>query len=84
MDVTPLGFEGNWPGHSYPQVKAFNLPDTTTYKPGKTIAFHYQVVPFAQQTLWKTGYEWGSFAPPPVGAEAFAELVLSDVRLVQP
>ena len=84
VDVAPLSFEGNWPGHSYQQVKVFSLPDTTTYTAGKTIAFRYREVPVAQQAPWKTKYEWCNVAPAPGGAEPFAELILSDVQLVQP
>lgn len=82
VDIAPLSFEGNWPGHTYPVVKVFDLPDTATYKAGKTISFRYQVVPPAQQTPWKTGYEWNNVAPQPGGAEPFAELRLSDVQLL--
>lgn len=84
IDVAPLSFEGNWPGHTYAQVKAFNLPDTSTYAAGKTISFHYQLVPVARQTPWKTAHEWHTMAPVPGGADPFAELMLSNVQLVQP
>jgi len=81
VDISPLSLEGNWPGHSYTQAKAYNLPDTT-YKAGQVISFRYQVVPVAQQTPWKTLFEWDNTRAVPSGAEPLAEITCSDVQLI--
>jgi hypothetical protein len=82
VDITPQSLEGNWPGHFYQQAKVFNLPDTVVCRPGRLISFRYQVVPAAQQTPWKTPYEWLNTQQAPAGAEPLAEITLSDVLLL--
>jgi hypothetical protein len=82
VDIAPQSLEGNWPGHVYQQAKVFNLPDTVVCRAGRLISFHYQVVPAAQQTPWKTPLEWVNTQPAPAGAEPLAEITLSDVQLM--
>lgn len=82
VDITPQSLEGNWPGHSYQRAKVFNLPDTVVCRAGRLISFQYQVVPAAQQTPWKTAYEWVNTQQAPAGAEPLAEITLSDVQLM--
>jgi hypothetical protein len=82
VDITPQSLEGNWPGHLYQQAKVFNLPDTVVCRAGRLISFRYQVVPAAQQTPWKTAFEWVNTQQAPAGAEPLAEITLSDVQLM--
>jgi hypothetical protein len=56
VDIAPLSLPG-WKGNSYQQVKVFNLLDTVEYKPGRIVAFHYQLIPYDQQTPWRTWVE---------------------------
>ncbi|GAB3637919.1 hypothetical protein GCM10027422_35090 [Hymenobacter arcticus] len=79
VDVAPLTLEG-YQGKLYAQAKVFNLPTNVTYQEGQVLSFHYQLVPYAQQTPYKTGYEWGAVPPGPPGATALPEIILSDVH----
>jgi hypothetical protein len=81
LEVSPLSFPG-WAGAQYQEVKVFGLPDTITYRPGRSIQFRYQFVPQAQQTPWRTSYEWNHTAQIPAWGERVPELALSDVHLV--
>ena len=78
IDLAPLSLPG-YQGALYQQTKVFNLPTNTTYQVGQTLSFRYQLVPYAQQTPWKTGYEWNSVPAQPPGATAWPEIMLSDV-----
>lgn len=84
IDVSPLSFPGlsggGSAGGTYQQVKAFDLPDTATYKAGRLIQFHYQLVPPAQHTPWRTAYERYNMAPLMARGDQLPELRLSDVR----
>jgi hypothetical protein len=82
VDISPLSLEGKWPGHSYQQAKTFSLPDTALYKAGSLVSFHYQVVLVAQQTPWKTSFEWLNTQAGLGGAEPYAELTCSNVQLL--
>ncbi|AMJ64038.1 hypothetical protein [Hymenobacter sp. PAMC 26628] len=77
IDVTPLSLAG-YQGTLYQQVKTFSLPATADYQVGQTITFHYQLVPYAQQTPWKTQYEWLAVPAMPPGATALPEITLTD------
>jgi len=78
IDVAPLSLAG-YQGTLYQQVKTFSLPATADYQEGQTITFHYQLVPYAQQTPWKTGYEWNAVPAMPPGTTAWPEITLSEV-----
>ena len=78
IDLAPLSLAG-YQGALYPQAKAFNLPTGTPYHVGQTLTFRYQLVPYAQQTPWKTGYEWNGVPAQPPDATALPEITLSDV-----
>ncbi|GAA4493205.1 hypothetical protein GCM10023172_01480 [Hymenobacter ginsengisoli] len=77
IDVAPLSLAG-YQGTLYQQVKTFSLPATADYQVGQTITFQYQLVPYAQQTPWKTGYEWNAVPAMPPGATALPEITLID------
>ena len=80
--IAPLSLPG-WAGRSYQQAKVFNLPDTISYKTGTVLTFHYRLIAEAQQTPWKTSYEWYSMAAQtqPPGAVPLPEITISDVAL---
>jgi hypothetical protein len=78
IDLAPLSLAG-YQGTLYSQVKVFTLPPNSAYQVGQTVSFHYQLVPYAQQTPWKTGYEWNGVPAMPPGATALPEITLSDV-----
>ena len=80
VDIAPLSLPG-WKGISYQQVKAFNLPDTVEYKAGRTVTFHYQLVPYDQQTPWRTWVEQHKMAPSPDGIVVLPEVTISDIQL---
>lgn len=81
INIAPLELPG-WSGRPYQQARVFNLPDTVSYKAGTLFSFRYKLVPEAEQTPWKTLYEWNAVPAPtqPLGATAFPELVLSDIK----
>jgi hypothetical protein len=79
IDLAPLSLAG-YQGTLYQQAKTFSLPATADYQVGQTITFHYQLVPYEQQTPWKTGYEWNAVPATPPGATALPEITLSDVQ----
>lgn len=81
IDVAPLSFPG-LAGVQYQQVKAFNLPDTATYKTGRTIRFRYRLVPQAEHTPWRTAYERYNMAAAIAWGDRLPELALTDVQLV--
>jgi len=64
-------------GRAYAQVKTFSLPDSTTYRVGRTIGFSYQPVPPAQQTPWRTRYEWLAMTAMPPGYVPHPEVTLA-------
>ncbi|WP_157886732.1 hypothetical protein [Hymenobacter sp. PAMC 26628] len=82
VNIAPLSFPG-WGGQSYQQAKVFNLPDTTTYKAGCTITFHYRLVPQTQETPWRTRGAWMSLAAARTGTDALPEIILSDIKIIQ-
>ena len=86
IDVAPLSFPGlTAPGAGameYQQVKVFNLPDTATYKAGRTIRFRYRLVPQNEHTPWRTFYERMNMAPGIAWGDRLPELALTDVQLV--
>lgn len=77
IDLAPASLEG-FNGVMYQQAKAFNLPANATYQVGQAVSFRYQLVPYAQQTPWKTSYEWYSARPMPAGDVALPEIIVSD------
>jgi len=79
VDVAPLSFAG-LAGVAYQQVKVFDLPDTVVYKAGRYIKFHYQLVPQARHTPWRTAYERFNMAPGIAWGDKLPELNLSDVQ----
>lgn len=81
IDIAPLELPG-WSGRPYQQAKVFNLPDTISYKTGTRFSFRYTVVKEAEQTPWRTPYEWNAVpaSTQPLGAIGFPELVLSNVN----
>ncbi|WP_126546799.1 hypothetical protein [Hymenobacter amundsenii] len=82
IDIAPLSLPG-WAGHSYQQAKVFNLPDTISYKTGSMLTFHYRLIEEAQQTPWRTFYEWYNVAAQtqPPGAVPLPEIAIADVLL---
>jgi hypothetical protein len=81
LDLSPIELPG-WVGRSYQQVKIFTLPDTAAYKVGRTITFHYRLVPQAQETPWRTFGAWKSLAAYRTGTDALPEIITSDNELV--
>ncbi len=79
IDLAPLSLAGDH-GTLYSQAKVFTLPPTSAYQVGQTVSFHYQLVPYAQQTPWKTGYEWNAVPAMAPGATALPEITLFDLR----
>jgi hypothetical protein len=63
-------------------VKVFNLLDTVEYKPGRIVAFHYQLIPYDQQTPWRTWVEQHNMAPSPGGTDLLPEVIVSDIQLL--
>ena len=88
VDVAPLAFAGlttgGAPGQDYTQAKVFDLPDTATYRVGRSIRFRYQLVPPAQHTPWRTYYERMNTAPGMAWGDRLPELTPTQVELVQP
>lgn len=82
VDTAPLALEGLG-GALYQRAKVFDLPDTATYRVGRAITFHYQLVPLAQQTPWKTSYEWWNMAATMNEADTLPEITLTDVSVVK-
>lgn len=80
IDISPITLLG-WNGIGYQKAKTFSLPDTTTYKVGQTILFHYQLVERAKETPWQTGYERLSWQAIPPDYFVNPEITLSDVQL---
>ncbi len=81
INIAPLKLPG-WSGQLYQQARVFNLPDTLSYKTGTLLSFRYKLVSEAEQTPWRTLYEWNAVPAQtqPLGATAFPELVLSDIK----
>lgn len=79
IDLAPLSLAG-YQGALYQQAKTFSLAATTNYQVGQTITFHYQLVPYEQQTPWKTNYERYAVPATPPGATALPEITLSDFQ----
>lgn len=77
IDLAPVTLPG-YQGIMYSQAKVFNLPATPSYSVGQTISFRYQLVPYDQQTPWKTGYEWNGVPAMPAGAISLPEITISD------
>ena len=86
VEVSPLSFpgltKGGVFGPEFQQVKVFDLPDTATYRVGRSIRFRYRLVPQAQQTPWRTWYELYNMAPVFAWGDRLPELTLSEVELV--
>lgn len=82
--IAPLSLPG-WQGKTYQQAKVFALPDTSSYKAGTTLTFHYRLIPEAQQTPWNTPYEWYSVPAltQPPGAVPLPEITISDVTITK-
>lgn len=78
IDVAPMSLAG-YLGALYQQAKTFTLPAGAAYHVGQTIPFRYQLVPYAQQTPWKAGYERSVFSAMAPGATALPEITLTDV-----
>ncbi|GAB3637815.1 hypothetical protein GCM10027422_34050 [Hymenobacter arcticus] len=79
IDLAPITLEG-YQAKLYSQVKVFNLPANLDYQAGQRISFHYQLVPYAQQTPWKTTYEWLAVPAMPPGATALPEISVTDAH----
>lgn len=86
VDVAPLSFPGLTMGGvlstDYQQVKVFDLPDTAVYRVGRSIRFHYWIVPQAQHTPWRTYYERLNTAAGLARGDRLPELTLANVELV--
>jgi hypothetical protein len=80
VNIAPSSLPG-LRGGPYQQVKVFSLPDTITYKAGQAIVFHYHLVPYEQQTRWRTWLERHNLAQEPTGADPLPEVQVTDVRL---
>jgi hypothetical protein len=80
VDIAPDSLPG-FRDKLYQQVKVFDLPDTAVYKAGRTITFHYHLVPYAQQSAWKTFVETHFLGPMPYWTLLLPELAISDVHL---
>jgi len=78
IDLAPLSLAG-YQGTLYSQAKVFTLPSNTTCQVGQTVSFHYQIVPYDQQTAWRIGYEWRAVPATPPAATALPKITLSDV-----
>lgn len=77
--ATPMRIKG-WRNQEFTEVKVFTMPRSTRFRVGTTIRFTYKQVPQAQQTPWKTGYEWSSTQAYPPGYTPNPELVLAAVQ----
>lgn len=80
VDLAPLSVPGK-ANHPYAEAKVFGLGDTAVYRVGRTVQFHYQLVPYAQQTPWKTRYEYYNMAAVAPWTEPRPEIVVTDVQL---
>jgi hypothetical protein len=80
VKIAPLSLPG-LRGVPYQQVKVFSLPDTVAYKAGQAIIFHYQLVPYEQQTRWHTWLERHNLAQEPQGADPLPEVQVTDMQL---
>jgi hypothetical protein len=80
VNIAPLSLPG-LKGVPYQQVKVFSLPDTLSYKAGQAIVFHYQLVPYDQQTRWRTWLERHNLAQEPQGADPLPEVQVTEVQL---
>jgi hypothetical protein len=80
VDLAPLSLPGK-ANQLYAEAKVFGLGDTAVYRVGRTVQFHSQLVPYAQQTSWKTRYEYYNMAATAPWTEPRPEIVVTDVRL---
>jgi hypothetical protein len=80
VNIAPLALPG-LRGVPYQQVKVFSLPDTITYKAGQAIICHYQLVPYEQQTRWRTWLERHNLAQEPTGADPLPEVQVTAVQV---
>ncbi|NKI89458.1 hypothetical protein HBN54_002056 [Hymenobacter sp. 1B] len=65
----------------YSEAKVFALGDTAVYRVGQTVQFHYQLVPYAQQTPWKTYYEYFNMAATVPWTEPRPEITVTDAQV---
>jgi hypothetical protein len=79
IDVSPLRLPG-FGERLYQQVKVFNLMNTKFYHPGVSISFNYKLVPYHQQTSFRSRYEWLATPAHPAGSIALPEIMLSNVK----
>lgn len=79
IDISPLSLAGSG-GKLYQKAKTFTLPDTASYKAGTTLLFHYTLVPYAQQTPWKSSPELLGVPAAPYETELLPEITLSGLQ----
>lgn len=79
LAISPLSLPG-FQGVTYQRAKTFSLVDTTSYRAGSKVAFKYQLVPQAQQTPWRTTYEWYGVPATPYEGDLLPEITLSEVQ----
>ena len=83
MDLAPLSLPGQ-ADRPYSEAKVFGLGDTAVYRVGRTVRVHYQLVPYAQQTPWKTYYEYFNMAAMPPWTEPRPEITVTDAQVSSP
>jgi len=83
VDLSPLSLPGQ-ANKPYQEAKVFALGDTAVYRVGKTVRFHYQLVPYAQQTPWKTYYEYFNMAAAAPWTEPRPEITITAAQVVAP
>ena len=83
VDLAPLSLLGQ-ADRPYSEAKVFALGDTAVYRVGRTVQFHYQLVPYTQQTPWKTYYEYFNMASMPPWTEPRPEITVTDAQVISP
>ncbi|RSK31811.1 hypothetical protein EI290_13395 [Hymenobacter metallilatus] len=81
LQKVPLGSVAGLNGKRYAQLKTFGLPDTVLYRPGRHVLIEGHIVDYAQQTPFRTRFEWLSMAPRPVGYVPYPELMVFRYQL---
>lgn len=81
VDIAPIMLPGRG-NRLYPEAKVFTLSDTAVYRTGRMIRFHYQLVPYAQQTPWVTVAERFDMSAAGPWASMRPEITVTDAQVV--